>query len=166
MNTSLVILVPVACLVLGVVASAVLARRRLVVVTVSGPSMEPTFTTGDRVLVLRRRTVRRGDVVVLARPRSVGGRRVGGEPDWYVKRVAALPGDEVPEDVRPVVPDLLVPDGQVVVLGDGARSADSRMWGYCPLDGVLGVVVRRFSRPRGEASVPGPSVRRTPPPSA
>lgn len=159
MNTSLlVILVPVVCLAVGFGACAVLLRRRLVVVTVSGPSMEPTFTTGDRVLVSRRRAVRRGDVVVLANPRSAGGRRGGGDPGWLVKRVAALPGDEVPEDVRPVVPDLLVPAGQVVVLGDGARSADSRLWGYRPLDGVLGVVVRRLSRPRGEASVPGSSV--------
>ncbi|MEV5573820.1 signal peptidase I [Spirillospora sp. NPDC052269] len=158
MNTLLMILVSVGCLVLVVAASAVLVRRRLVVVTVGGPSMEPTFTTGDRVLVLRRRTVRRGDVVVLASPKSADGRRAGGDPGWYVKRVAALPGDEVPEDVRPVVPDSLVPDGRIVVLGDGARSADSRLWGYCPLDGVLGVVVRRLSRTSGEASAPGPSV--------
>ncbi|MQY08407.1 S26 family signal peptidase [Actinomadura macrotermitis] len=129
-------------------AALAAARRRLVVVTVGGPSMEPTYVSGDRVLVLRRRSVRRGDVVVLAGPHDppAGGLAT---TRWFVKRVAALPGDPVPERVRPAVPDPLVPPGKVVVLGDGARSADSRQWGYFPLDGVLGVAVRRLSRREG-----------------
>lgn len=52
--------------------AALWARRRLVVVTVEGRSMEPTFEDGDRVLVRRRSLadVRNGDVVVLEPPET------------------------------------------------------------------------------------------------
>ncbi|MGH3167503.1 MAG: S26 family signal peptidase [Trebonia sp.] len=32
----------------------------------------------------------------------------------------------------------------VVVLGDNARSTDSRSWGFLSADQVLGAVIRRF----------------------
>ncbi|GAA3113341.1 S24 family peptidase [Nonomuraea salmonea] len=62
--------------VLGAVAVlavlAVVARRALVVVRVSGVSMAPTFRPGDRVLVRRTAAVRRGQVVVFESTRPTG----------------------------------------------------------------------------------------------
>ncbi|RFU37562.1 hypothetical protein DZF91_32210 [Actinomadura logoneensis] len=161
---------------LGVLASgaaAVLwARRRLVVVTVEGWSMAPTFGDGDRVLVRRRSLadVRPGDVVVLEPPETpdhlsrppgppapARGSGAPTEPDrrdgpdrpeeldgtdWNVKRVVALPGDPIP----PGVPGEggPVPPGRLVVLGDNPDSVDSRQRGLYAGDRLLGVVLRRL----------------------
>ncbi|MBO4270638.1 S26 family signal peptidase [Microbispora triticiradicis] len=185
-------------LVAGVVAG-LFARRRFVVVRVSGTSMVPAYRPGDRVLVRRggRRTLRRGQVVVFRHgsrdgtgpgtpdgtipgtPDSTdpstpdgsgsplpgntnagryGGRspyggatevaRLGGT-SWLIKRIAAVPGDRVPDEVMAGVraaPGDLVPAGRLVVLGDGPASMDSRRWGYLRTDEVLGVVIRGLSR--------------------
>ena len=68
---------------------------------VDGPSMQPTYTSGDMILVDRRDWLEfnRGDVVVLRFP---------GDPDnhMYIKRAVAIPGDTV-----------AVQSGQVVVNG-------------------------------------------------
>src|SRR5450759_3261931 len=86
-----------------------LVRRRLAVVEVAGPSMQPALSSGDRVLVRRARMseLRSGLVVVVERPRPDGG-WVGAPPswppgqrEWLIKRVAALPGDRRPADVPP-----------------------------------------------------------------
>ena len=61
----LVVLKGVALVLALLGVSVVVARRRLMVVTAFGSSMEPTFPTGTRLLVLRTRRVRCGDVVVL-----------------------------------------------------------------------------------------------------
>ncbi|MFF4198360.1 S26 family signal peptidase [Nonomuraea sp. NPDC001831] len=121
------------------------ARRRLAVVTVRGESMVPALRPGDRLLVLRGKALRRGQIVVLE-PIGPGMRwRDGPLPpvaaaDWVVKRVAALPGEPVPPQC-PGSP-ATVPPGKLVVLGDGEVSADSRLWGLVPADRVLGVVLR------------------------
>ncbi|MEU4834044.1 signal peptidase I [Streptosporangium sp. NPDC023615] len=131
-------------------------RRRLVVVTVEGPSMEPTLRDGDRVLV--RRTplprVRTGQLVVARRPSPAGDVPAV----WLIKRVVAVRGEPVPPEVRPAVGeageaggrDVRVPAGCLVVMGDDrARSADSRHWGYVTGEHLLGVVHRAMSaRPR------------------
>lgn len=133
------------------------ARSRFVVVTVDGVSMSPTYQPADQVLVRRRRVrvTDRGQVVVLEGPDP--DRRWEHPPPergdladrwWLIKRLVAVPGDPVPEPVVGVVgPGGLVPDGHLVVVGDnteGTDSFDSRHWGYCPADRVLGVVVRRL----------------------
>jgi signal peptidase I len=145
----------------GLAAAGLLAvtivRRRLVVVEVDGISMRPTYEPGDRVLVRRSRPggVRRGQVVVIERPDQHGGwsrlppldGRLAGR-HWYIKRVAAAPGDRVPAAVVDALGSrgaALVPDGKLVVLGDNPRSDDSRRWGYVPGERVLGVVVRQLS---------------------
>lgn len=137
--------------VLGIAAASMgvaAARRRLVEVTVSGSSMAPLFTGGERVLVRRAPidAVRRGDVVVVGYtpPDQI-------PPDvrhlWLVKRVAAVPGDPVPPDVaaataRPAGSP--VPAGQLVVLGDNAEgSLDSRTCGFFDADSLLGIMLRR-----------------------
>ena len=62
-------------------------RRSLAVVTVSGDSMAPTYSNGDRVLVRRKALsrVRRGEIVLVERPGTETGwagtrRRPGHEP--------------------------------------------------------------------------------------
>ncbi|MEV0402424.1 S26 family signal peptidase [Actinoallomurus sp. NPDC050550] len=140
----------------GALVALAWARKNLVVVAVSGTSMEPTLRDGDRVLVRRRSLpqVRRGDVVVLEPP--LDGPYLPGPagPDgriWNVKRAAALPGDLLP----PGVPgDLLppgvpgdgdtVPPGTLAVFGDNPDSIDSRQRGLFSGDQLLGVVVRRL----------------------
>lgn len=103
----------------GVVLLARFRPRRVVV---EGRSMEPTLAPGDRLLVVRARPVRAGDVVAVRDPLQ-GGRLL-------VKRVGAVLGDEV------------------VVRGDNeAASTDSREFGPVPAGAVLGRVVRCYAPP-------------------
>lgn len=120
-----------------------LLRGRLLVVTVEGTSMSPTYTPGDRLLVRRIPfdAVRRGEVVVLNPP----GATVPGDPEYWVKRAAALPGDPVPDGVQAA--DGVVPAGRLAVLGDNrGGSADSRNLGLLKAESVVGVVIRPMSR--------------------
>jgi signal peptidase I len=134
----------------AVVRGAVRARRRFVEVTITGTSMAPTFTGGERVLVERARVgrLRRGDIVVVrCTPPGVAG-PVQGRPGryhlWLIKRVAAVAGDPVPADVaaaagRPA--GSRIPDGRFVVLGDNADgSLDSRTCGLFDTDCLLGIM--------------------------
>lgn len=126
---------------------------------VRGNSMEPTYVSGQLVLVRRRNwfsaPLRRNDVVVVRQNRDV-----------IIKRVYRLENEEMTDtfpyraqDVNPRVmdyyeqqpairppgsppPRLFVPKGYIVVLGDNLRvSEDSRIFGPVPLRDVLGVVV-------------------------
>ncbi|MET9451121.1 S26 family signal peptidase [Streptomyces cinerochromogenes] len=129
------------------------AAGRLLVVTVRGPSMTPTHHHGDRLLVRRTRTVRRGQVVVVLRPRSPAIWREDRHSPLIVKRVAAVPGEPVPPGSVPPLAEGhagRVPPGRVVLLGDNAAaSVDSRQLGFFPLGDVLGVVTRSLPRPEG-----------------
>jgi len=102
----------------GVLAAALAVRPRRVVV--EGRSMEPTLAPGDRLLVVRARRVRAGDVVAVRDPRHA--------PRVLVKRVAAV-----------------LEDG-VVLRGDNPEaSTDSRSFGPVPSRAVVGRVVRRYA---------------------
>jgi signal peptidase I len=138
---------------MSVLASgAYLLRRHIAIVAVVGVSMQPTLAPGDRVLVRRVRIgqVRIGQIVVIEKPDDSGtwatlppGRSIA-QREWMIKRVAAVPGDHRPDAMPPGSPGLLVPSGNLVVLGDNpARSLDSRQIGYIPAERVLGVVLRR-----------------------
>ncbi|MFD8492210.1 S26 family signal peptidase [Amycolatopsis sp. NPDC059657] len=115
---------------------------RLSAVTVSGDSMEPALSDGDRVLVWRSGLSRLsvGDIVVACVPALA-------DRSWLIKRVAALPGDPVPAAVAKAVEgDETVPPDRLVLLSDNAEgSVDSRRFGYAYGDLVLGLVVRRLS---------------------
>jgi signal peptidase I len=136
----------------GLLLAAGALRRRFVLITVTGDSMAPTLTPGDRVLVRRARVgqLRHGQIVVLEMP-GAGGRwmtppaRPG--HDWMIKRVAALPGDPVPESCLPGSAGSAgqrVPEGRLIVLGDNAAwSTDSRQIGYLPAERLLGFAVGR-----------------------
>jgi signal peptidase I len=150
------------------VLGVLLVRRRLAVVEVSGPSMQPTLTTGDRVLVRRAKMddLRSGLVVVVEKPRPDGG-WAGPPPswpprqrEWLIKRVAALPGDRRPAAVPPPdsEPDnAVVPRGMFVVLGDNAAwSHDSRMIGCIPAERLLGIMIRPLTERRAATAAPQP----------
>jgi signal peptidase I len=153
-------------LLIALVGGAMIVRCRIAIVAVTGQSMEPTLTAGDRVLVRRAglRSVRAGQIVVIEQPRGRDGGWAAAprghdlSRDWMIKRVAAIPGDPLPGelldtlsrlDVRsPLSSDTNVPRGKLVVLGDNPEmSMDSRYLGYVPGDRLLGVVIRALPRP-------------------
>jgi signal peptidase I len=157
---TLLAIVPVAVVALAIAA----VRRRFVVVRVSGTSMAPGLLPGDRVLVRRGcgGRIGAGTVVVLplpalaepGRPPDTGLSRRRPRTEWMIKRVAAAPGDTVPESVHRAVGGVtVVPPGMLVVLGDSTRSVDSRLWGFLPAERVLGAAVRRLpgKGPQGTA---------------
>lgn len=118
-------------------------------------SMLPTIQLQDRILanrlVYRLHSVERGDVIVFMPPAAI-------DPETpYVKRVIGLPGDRVEvshgktyvNSEEFVVPTAssptytraaeTVPDGMLFVLGDNRNeSSDSHIWGYVPMDNVIG----------------------------
>jgi signal peptidase I len=139
-------------------------RRRYLITTVDGPSMEPTLRSGDRLLVRRTRRVRAGQIVVVrirppmldAPPPDVAedaATVVPFEPEHpggrlYVKRAIAVAGDPVPVDRVPLLraaPGAAVPRGALVVLGDNAATSwDSRDYGFVRGEQFVGVAVRRL----------------------
>ncbi len=130
-------------------------------------SMLPTINLGDRILanrvVYHFQDIQRGDVVVFQPPTDTIGEP--GVP--FIKRVVGLPGDTI--EVREgktlvngnefVVPDAavpsytrykeVVPEGQLFVLGDNRnQSADSHIWGYVPIENIIGRVEFVYWPPR------------------
>ncbi|GCD94753.1 S26 family signal peptidase [Embleya hyalina] len=158
------------------VAALLWVRRRYLVATVEGPSMEPTLAPGDRLLVRRGARVRAGQVVVVLVPNPATLPGLPPElrestpeelaalpmrPEWaprpagrlMIKRAVAVGGDRVPRERFPVLRDVAeerVPDGALVVLGDNAASSwDSRAYGFVYRHQVVGVAVRRIVPPTG-----------------
>ena len=145
----------------GALALALIVRAFLFqAFYIPSPSMEPTLSSGDRILVnkvsYRLHDVNRGDLVVF-HPRPESG--VGA--DDLIKRVIALPGETVTTDsgrvlidggllIEPYLPvpdgtagfttaGCTVPDGHVFVLGDNrGNSRDSRYYGPVPVDSIVG----------------------------
>ena len=127
---------------------------------VEGDSMLPTLRHGDRLLVTKDyEDAVRGDIVVVEIERA--GRRT-----TFLKRVAALPGDEVVVEGDRVwvngresapVPIIVgdsgapmhtveVPEDTLVVLGDNRPiSLDSRFIGVIEIDKVLGRAVAIYA---------------------
>ncbi|MCP2250095.1 S26 family signal peptidase [Lentzea aerocolonigenes] len=130
----------VVVLALALVAWLLVLRSRLLVVTVHGVSMEPTYHSGDRLLVRKAklRRVRAGQVVVVQIDGAAPSDPTGGR---LVKRAVAVPGDPVPPQIP--VPGPRVPVDSLLVLGDNPqRSNDSRRLGYLRADALIGIVVR------------------------
>ncbi|MGV9773221.1 S26 family signal peptidase [Streptosporangium sp. NPDC003464] len=137
----------------------VLIRRRFLLVTVTGRSMEPALAPGDRVLTMRRprNALRHGDIVVVqprsmsARPRARVLRLLDGKPPNIIKRIGALPGDPVPEVALEAAGDATVPAGKLLIFGDNpSASHDSRDFGFVDIRSVVSVVQRKV----GSAGVP------------
>ena len=104
-------------------------------VTVRGNSMSPTLFDGQK-LVARRlllRSPRRREVIVFRVPDP--------ELPHRIKRVAAVAGDPVPAWLAPMLPGTShVPPGFVAVVGDNARSQDSRQLGLVDCRDIVGAV--------------------------
>lgn len=138
---------------------------------VQGASMEPTFYTGERILVekitKRFSNFNRGDIVILHPP--------GNDNVDYVKRIVGVEGDVIKilncgvyiarnsekfvleepylydETCTMEGPKLKegrsveIKTGEYLVLGDNReRSADSRVFGLIKKDRILGKVIFRF----------------------
>ncbi len=155
-----IILAVAFALVFGFVRPFVLEAFRI-----PSESMVPTLQVGDRVFVnkfiYRFAEPERGDIVVFE---SVNG----GEED-LIKRIVALPGDEIEvgngvllmngeEQREPYLNGEMsfadsygrteVPEGHVFVMGDNrANSADSRVFGPLPTENIEGEAFARFWPP-------------------
>ncbi|MBI4603573.1 MAG: signal peptidase I [Planctomycetes bacterium] len=143
---------------------------------VKGRSMEPTLSSGTRMLVrnLSRPTwadIERGDIVTYLREESdeatTLGRVVAGPGDSVeiAKGILRVNGAEVSEPYRkPVaseapesemrlrdnVQPLVVPPESVYILGDNREeSSDARVWGPTPLSRVTGKHVLTWYSPGG-----------------
>ncbi len=109
------------------------------IVVVNGPSMEPTYRNGDRLLMTTAYwlfgPIKRGDVVVIIRPNG----------DLLIKRVVAMAGEPIPDRYWSPLVYMMggrVPEGHIFVVGDNlARSEDSRHLGAIPLSWVQGKIV-------------------------
>ncbi|WP_431932905.1 S26 family signal peptidase [Nonomuraea jabiensis] len=135
----------VACGLAGLVLLAVRLRVTYLVIRVSGDSMAPALTHGDRLLARRTdlAALRKGQIAVVSSPHQIGS-------EFLVKRVAALPGDPVPERVRRIVADDVVPAGRFVLIGDNTEvSFDSREHGFFHADDLRAVTVRKLEPQQG-----------------
>lgn len=140
---------------------------------VFGPSMEPNFEQGDRLIAFRHAKIKRNDVVIIKAPDAPG--------EFYIKRVIGLPGDSVAVKnnelyingkktaqpylqksfvdqytnngllftanftLKQILGVSKVPKGEYFVLGDNRPvSKDSRYFGFVKQDGVVGVVKLRY----------------------
>ena len=140
-------------------------------------SMEPTIRRGDRVVVLRTKDVRRGDLVSFKSPtdssiflmRAVG---VGGDTVELRGHHLYLNGREIEENYvkyedvpagRYNFQPTRVPPSHLFVLGDNRNNAnDSRYLGFIPLADVEGRAVYIMSL-KGGFRRPAPTPLRTAP---
>lgn len=133
-------------------------------------SMDPTLHIGDRLLIEKLsyhfHPPLRGDIVVFEPPPQL--QTIGYRPDQaFIKRVIGLPGDtlsvhdgRVYRNNQPLTePYILaapnyemnsvtVPDNSLFVMGDNRNdSNDSHIWGFLPVDNVIGHATVRFWPP-------------------
>lgn len=112
-------------------------------VEVKGDSMEPTFHSGQHLLISRAYwlvgPIKRNDIIVMQKPDT---------GETIIKRVYGVPGDvvdfyNVPENWSLANGEFKVPPGSYFVLGDNRPvSEDSRAFGPVKANLVLGKVIR------------------------
>ncbi|MCL2564343.1 MAG: signal peptidase I [Defluviitaleaceae bacterium] len=108
-------------------------------VRIVGISMEPALNHNDRVFVSRALSVigayERGDMVMVRANYNESGR-------YIIKRIAALPGDEVKIENGRV---LILADSQYFLMGDNREySTDSRSFGPVNRRDIAAKVLFRF----------------------
>lgn len=127
---------------LSLLAFAIFVSINFRTIEVSGPSMEPTFNTGQRLLASRAwwlvGPIRDNDIVVVE----------GDEPgETLIKRVYKVSGEQVdwlnvPDNYDLQAGPLIVPEKSLYLLGDNREvSEDSRKFGPVPTDKVVGKIV-------------------------
>ena len=147
---------------------------------VSGASMNPTFATGQYLIVdeisYRFSEPQRGDVIVLKYPKN--------PKKYFIKRIIGLPGEKVtinngvvsiiePGNPVPIILDepyiafekkdslqMSLDDDEYFVMGDNrAASLDSRSWGPLPEKLVVGRAWLRLFPVSGVSYLPGKYVQ-------
>lgn len=104
---------------------------------VSGASMEPTFDSGDYLIVdelsYNLRKPQKGEVVVFRYPLDPS--------KFFIKRVAGLPGETIEINEKKIT----LAENEYFVLGDNASaSSDSRIWGPVPENLIIGRTLIRL----------------------
>jgi len=145
-----------------IIAVIIVAPIRLFVAKpfiVSGASMEPTFETGQYLIVdeltYHFENPERGDVIVFKYPKDPS--------QYFIKRIIGLPGETLRIEggeiyitktdgttlhlVEPYIKNVgngadmtaVIPAGQYFVMGDNRpESSDSRYWGLLPSGNIVG----------------------------
>ncbi len=139
-------------------------------IRVSGSSMNKTLYNNDIVIANKLKQAKKGDIVIISGISAYG-------EDWLIKRVIAMEGDTVMiKDGRVFVNDMDNPidepyaygstrpgnliifegqpitleENQIFYLGDNRNgSSDSRVFGLCTEDNIVGVVENWSLRIRG-----------------
>lgn len=129
---------------LFILAMAVVFYLNFKTVIVSGPSMEKTFKSGDRLLSSRAYwligPIQKKDVIVIHNEDGKG---------YIIKRVCYMPGEKVDmwnsprSDIWSIANgQYVVPEGMYYVLGDNRPvSEDSRAFGPIKKERVLGKII-------------------------
>ena len=134
---------------------------------IPSPSMLPTLSVGDRLLVdkvsYRIHTPIPGDIVVFEPPPQLQDYGYSAS-QAFIKRVVGLPGQTVQVsdgtvlvDGKPLsepyvlelaqyeMPMVQVPPNSLFVMGDNRNdSNDSHVWGYLPINNIIGKAALRF----------------------
>jgi signal peptidase I len=148
------------CLIVLLLSCLLLVRLFLVIITVDGTSMIPTFYPGDRVLIFRRfpvRLLRKEQIAIL--DLSKADLIPDPKPVIVIKRLIGLQGDIIrihTSQVNQGVPfinmsilsddgyyQMRVPPKHCFVQADG-KGSDSRHWGAIPLCALVGIVIKRM----------------------
>lgn len=141
-------------LVMAIILITLLILTRFIsIVYISGPSMQPTFHTGDCILVFRTDKVERSDIAV-----------VEWQDKWLIKRVIGLPdetlemeegktyidGELIAEDFEYFsgnrnLPQITIPEDYIFIVGDNRENShDSRAFGPVPTSDIFGRLIFRL----------------------